>query len=144
MSSVPRNVIVYCADECDRQQSGELSVVWMIDGWLYARKHAAEPITLAHALTLGRLIEPVKNTDGFRRQPVHIGLKLFPHPDETSGRLERLISRQDPHHAEAWYRAFEDIHPFIDGNGRTGSLLMNWLAGTLDAPQTPPQFWREG
>jgi len=34
-----------------------------------------------------------------------------------------------------WYLAYEWIHPFRDGNGRTGKILHNWLCGTLDEPQ---------
>jgi hypothetical protein len=33
-----------------------------------------------------------------------------------------------------WYLAFEAVHPFVDGNRRTGKVLYNWLLGTLDDP----------
>jgi fido (protein-threonine AMPylation protein) len=38
------------------------------------------------------------------------------------------------------YREFQMIHPFLDGNGRTGKILMNYLADTLEAP-TMPSNW---
>lgn len=36
--------------------------------------------------------------------------------------------------ADDWYLAFEAVHPFLDGNGRVGKILHNWLLGTLDNP----------
>jgi fido (protein-threonine AMPylation protein) len=33
--------------------------------------------------------------------------------------------------ATQWFRAYEDIHPFADGKGRAGSILYNWLGGSL-------------
>jgi len=36
--------------------------------------------------------------------------------------------------ADDWYLAYEAIHPFGDGNGRSGKVLHNWLLQTLDEP----------
>lgn len=40
----------------------------------------------------------------------------------------------------AWVKAFLDIHPFPDGNGRIASLLFNWGMGTLDEPFPLPYY----
>lgn len=42
------------------------------------------------------------------------------------------------------YFAFEHIHPFADGNGRTGKVIYNWLRESLDVPTFPPAFWSIG
>jgi len=43
-----------------------------------------------------------------------------------------------------WYLAYEWIHPFIDGNGRTGKILHNWLNGTLDDPVLVEDYFHMG
>jgi fido (protein-threonine AMPylation protein) len=39
------------------------------------------------------------------------------------------------------YLEFEEIHPFVDGNGRAGKIIFNWLADSLGDPKMPPNFW---
>jgi hypothetical protein len=33
------------------------------------------------------------------------------------------------------------IHPWLDGNGRTASILRNWMLGTLDDPTPLPYYF---
>lgn len=54
---------------------------------------------------------------------------------------ELLKSQTTPTAADVWYKEFEDIHPFVDGNGRTGKILYNWLNGTLKVPTIPFNWW---
>jgi fido (protein-threonine AMPylation protein) len=48
-------------------------------------------------------------------------------------------SPADPLAAVEWHMVFERIHPFADGNGRTGRVLYLWHCRQLDVT---PVLWR--
>lgn len=152
-AAIPLDVVSWLALECERQRSGERSVSWMARAWLYAlgraRGRAAgrhgvgqgpSEITLPHVLTLGSLVEPQKNALGVRRVRVWVGRDEKLAPERVAVALEELLACQGGLSPEEFYARYEDVHPFEDGNGRTGSLLYNWLRGTLDAPEHPPDW----
>lgn len=142
--SVPLDTIRWAAQECARQESGELSVAWMLEGYAYALTHRARPITLDDILTLGRLIEPVINRRGLRALPVLVGRDLHRGiaANTVPTALAQLVEYQDGIDAVTWYRSYQEIHPFADGNGRTGSILYNWRNASLLRPVAPPALWR--
>jgi hypothetical protein len=43
-----------------------------------------------------------------------------------------------------WYVAFEAVHPFSDGNGRSGKVLHNSLSGTLEDPVLVSDYFKGG
>lgn len=63
-----------------------------------------------------------------RNENVRIGNRLaFPH-ELVYEKLEELV-QVIPHTIEEikdWHIRYEAIHPFVDGNGRSGRLIMNW------------------
>lgn len=155
-------VIRYCAEECHRQYSGPFSVYEMVDAWDYASDHYRNEtsedgrITLAFIEEIGKRVESLDNIKGFRTIPIYVGnrwdmVEKAPW-DRVVPLLDLLLNSYYEDiliatHALAktpedqFYFEYENIHPFVDGNGRSGKILYNYLRGTLDKPVMPPNFW---
>ncbi len=136
---------------------------------VYQRDEISEDgrIDLTFISRLGSLVEPKKNRVWplFRSQPIYVGnsfhmVEKAPWervPDLLNLLLESyyeglledyLKERQERGDTsiaktpeDQFYFEYETIHPFVDGNGRTGKILYNYLLGTLESPILPPNFW---
>ena len=141
----------YCGEEVRRQYANvwepdlALRVSGMIEAWMDAikRQFYGELITPYAIKSWGASIEP-RNAKGFRRVPIFVGLQQklpWQLVDKSIEDFTQAVfeERFDPFES---YREFEEIHPFEDGNGRTGKIILNWVNGTLLDPIFPPDdFW---
>lgn len=144
--SLPLRVILYCAEEVDRQQDEPLAVGWLCHAWAEAtRRRAVDPVlTVETVEALGKLVSPPMNASGFRQGMVRVGNRLAPAPTEVRPALEKLLSPETlaTLSPDEVYYQFELIHGFNDGNGRVGKIVLNWLNDSLDAPIMPSNWFR--
>lgn len=151
-------IVRFCAEEVGRQYGypgapasrAAEAVADMIAAWEWAawRRREQGRLDLSTLERLGKLVEPEKNAEGFRSCAVRVGVTVCPPAAEIRGLLREWLGQYamsvGSTAAECAYRRFQEIHPFRDGNGRVGKIIFNWLLGTLDAPQMPPNFWGIG
>lgn len=161
------DIVKFCSIECKLQMSGELSVGNMVDGFIYAIENSVlrheftdHPLgikvpTVSDVLNLGKLIEPNVNYDGFRKCRVWVGYSEKLDWQEVPRQMVNLMEalREPPVKykekgisipvltPDTFFKNYEEIHPFQDGNGRTGVILFNWLNGTLNHPIWAPDYW---
>ena len=134
----------YICEEVRRQGHTEfpdhqVRVAWMHDAWDFmACIPKWTPLTIATIRRIGFYVEREKNANGFRSCGVRVGPHSCPGPDEVLPRLNKILSHMDEMSPLEFYREFELVHPFLDGNGRTGKVLLNWLNRSFDSPSFPP------
>lgn len=136
------DVVRFCAIECEIQLSGARSVSDMVNAWCHADQ-VGLPISIEYVEDLGRIIDPRLNAEGLRSCGVRVGSDIKPDWQSVPRLLEVLVAAQDTLAPAEWFHEFEEIHPFRDGNGRTGQILYNLLNGTLNAPVWAPNFYND-
>ena len=107
---------------------------------LYIDKKAKEQeLTLEVVLSLHKmLISNIRDdvAGRFRKDDEHVrvGNHIAPNPKEVVGRLEKMLAEYNAASHEniikriaRLHLTFEHTHPFVDGNGRIGRVINNYL-----------------
>ncbi len=73
------------------------------------------------------------NKGVYRKVPVRVGTHIPPNSLEIADKMKQLIEKYNNYEFKhiiekisIFHLEFETIHPFVDGNGRTGRLLLNF------------------
>lgn len=91
-------------------------------------KLTLDRILETHKILMERLNPEIAGK--LRTCTVRVGFHIAPRPEKVQGLLERWIEICGDAKIEGNIRKahveFEEVHPFEDGNGRTGRIIMNW------------------
>ncbi len=134
-------LVAWCSLECEFQKVGPLKVTYLVSAYFLLASHTV--LTAERIMRLGFEVEPHLNPAvKFREVNVVVGTSRPPDWREVPRLMDQLLKQQNLTPTE-WFKEFEEIHPFRDGNGRVGALLYNWLKDTYHPLQLQlaPNLW---
>lgn len=135
-------IAVACVRECVRQRVDLDSVAGLLFAYNHALRVEDNLPTERYMRAVAALVDPTL-AGSYRVTPVTFdngGSAV--HWREVPDAMQRLFAHLDDETpAREFAKAFLDIHPYADGNGRVAFILYNWLYGTLRDPQPVPDFY---
>jgi Fic family protein len=101
-----------------------------------------ETITLLHQMLIGNIDDSIAGRFRHEHEYVRIGTHIAPPPEHVGRLIENVLVAFRSDHLNyfleriaRFHLEFETIHPFNDGNGRVGRILINWQLLNLGFPQ---------
>ncbi len=100
-----------------------------------------ENILLLHQMLIGNIKDGIAGRFRGPGEYVRVGSFIAPPPEHVERMLEDALSQYSSGHETyftdniaRFHLEFETIHPFVDGNGRIGRVLMNYQLMRLGLP----------
>ncbi len=91
---------------------------------------ALDKITVRDLEAFVGVVQPGKALRRQIGQNVRVGNHIArPGSPEVEAQLEIILGHMDERGAYKTHLAYEDLHPFMDGNGRSGRVLWLWQMG---------------
>ncbi len=91
-----------------------------------------EAISLLHKMLVGGINDDIAGRFRAQHEYVRVGTHIAPAPEHIEQLLDNLLADYESSHDEyfldrisRFHLEFERIHPFVDGNGRIGRVLIN-------------------
>ncbi len=100
-----------------------------------------ETILLLHKMLIGGINDAIAGRFRSTYEYVRVGTHIAPAPEHVEQLLDSLLAEHESNHEQYFlehiayfHLEFERIHPFVDGNGRIGRVLINFQLAKLGFP----------